>query len=158
MDFTYTLAIIGLPFITFLILGLLHNKLSHKLAGIIGSSSLGISFILSCITAYFYFFKYGKIDGAYQKIEAFNITWLQLTDQLHIDMGILLDPISVMMLMVVTTVSLMVHIYSTGYMHGETGFNRFFAFLSLFSFSMLGLVVATNLFQMYIFWELVGVS
>ncbi|HPH15564.1 MAG TPA: hypothetical protein PK029_00205 [Bacteroidales bacterium] len=131
MDFTYTLAIIGLPFVTFLLLGLLHNKLSHKLAGIIGSSSLFISFTLSCITAYFYFFKYGKVDGAYQKIEAFNITWLQLTDQLHIDMGILLDPISVMMLMVVTTVSLMVHIYSTGYMHGDNGFNRFFSFLSL---------------------------
>ncbi|HPM13110.1 MAG TPA: NADH-quinone oxidoreductase subunit L [Bacteroidales bacterium] len=158
MDFTYTLAIIGLPFVTFVLIGLLHNKISHKLAGIIGSSSLFISFTLSCITAYFYFFKYGKVDGAYQKIEAFNITWLQLTDQLHIDMGILLDPISVMMLMVVTTVSLMVHIYSTGYMHGDNGFNRFFSFLSLFSFSMLGLVVATNLFQMYIFWELVGVS
>jgi NADH-quinone oxidoreductase subunit L len=81
-----------------------------------------------------------------------------MTDNLHIDMGILLDPISVMMLLVITTVSLMVHIYSLGYMKGEKGFERFFAFLSLFSFSMLGLVVATNIFQMYIFWELVGIS
>ncbi len=70
----------------------------------------------------------------------------------------LIDPISVMMLIVITTVSLMVHIYSLGYMKGERGFERFFAILSLFTFSMLGLVVATNLFQMYIFWELVGVS
>jgi NADH-quinone oxidoreductase subunit L len=83
---------------------------------------------------------------------------LQFTDKLHIDIGILLDPISVMMLIVVTTVSLMVHIYSLGYMKGEKGFERFFAFLSLFSFSMLGLVLATNIFQMYIFWELVGIS
>jgi len=59
---------------------------------------------------------------------------------------------------VITTVSLMVHIYSLGYMKGDPGFARFFAFLSLFSFSMLGLVLATNIFQMYIFWELVGVS
>ena len=77
---------------------------------------------------------------------------------LHINLGILLDPISVMMLVVITTVSLMVHVYSLGYMHGEKGFQRYYAFLSLFSFSMLGLVVATNIFQMYIFWELVGVS
>src|SRR5659263_257070 len=62
------------------------------------------------------------------------------------------------MLIVVTTVSWMVHIYSIGYMKGDTGFYRFFSFLSLFSFSMLGLVLATNIFQMYIFWELVGVS
>ena len=73
-------------------------------------------------------------------------------------MGVMLDPISVMMLVVITTVSLMVHIYSLGYMKGERGFARFYAFLSLFTFSMLGLVVATNIFQMYIFWELVGVS
>jgi NADH-quinone oxidoreductase subunit L len=73
-------------------------------------------------------------------------------------MGILLDPISVMMLVVITTVSFMVFLYSLGYMQGEKGFVRYYAFLSLFSFSMLGLVVATNLFQLYMFWELVGVS
>ena len=73
-------------------------------------------------------------------------------------MGILLDPISVMMLIVISTVSLMVHIYSFGYMKGERGFQRYYAFLSLFTMSMLGLVVATNIFQMYLFWELVGVS
>ncbi len=70
--------------------------------------------------------------------------------------GILLDPISVMMLIVISTVSLMVHIYSFGYMKGEVGFQRYYAFLSLFTMSMLGLVVATNIFQMYLFWELVG--
>ena len=60
--------------------------------------------------------------------------------------------------MVITTISFMVHLYSLGYMEGEKGFQRYYAFLSLFSFSMLGLVVATNIFQMYIFWELVGAS
>ena len=88
----------------------------------------------------------------------FNIEWLRFTDTLHIDLGVLLDPISAMMLIVITTVSLMVHIYSLGYMKGERGFERYYAFLSLFSCSMLGLVLATNIFQMYIFWELVGVS
>jgi NADH-quinone oxidoreductase subunit L len=63
-----------------------------------------------------------------------------------------------MMLLVITTVSLMVHIYSFGYMKGERGFQRYYAFLSLFTGAMLGLVVATNIFQMYVFWELVGVS
>lgn len=63
-----------------------------------------------------------------------------------------------MMLVVISTVSLMVHIYSFGYMKGERGFQRYYAFLSLFTMSMMGLVVATNIFQMYIFWELVGVS
>ncbi|HEX2977233.1 MAG TPA: proton-conducting transporter membrane subunit, partial [Bacteroidales bacterium] len=142
----------------FLILGLGGHKLKAKLSGLLGTTGLAIITILSYITAYKYFFLTEKVNDAYQKISAFNITWLQFTDKLHIDMGILLDPISVMMLVVVTTVSLMVHIYSLGYMKGERGFERFYAFLSLFSFSMLGLVSATNIFQMYIFWELVGVS
>ncbi len=88
----------------------------------------------------------------------YNFVWLPFTETLHFDLGILLDPISVMMLIVITTVSLMVHIYSFGYMKGEVGFQRYYAFLSLFTMSMLGLVVATNIFQMYLFWELVGVS
>jgi NADH-quinone oxidoreductase subunit L len=62
------------------------------------------------------------------------------------------------MLVVVTVVSLMVHIYSLGYMKGEERFATYYAFLSLFTFSMLGLVVSVNIFQIYMFWELVGVS
>ena len=142
----------------FVFLGLAGHKYFPKFSGILGTCGLAIITVLSYITAYKYFFTSEKVEGAYQKITAFNITWLQLTDKLHIDLGILLDPISVMMLIVISTVSLMVHIYSLGYMKGEKGFERFFSFLSLFSFSMLGLVLATNIFQMYIFWELVGVS
>src|SRR5512133_3135670 len=142
----------------FLLLGLAGHKLKARLSGLLGTAGLAIITVLSYITAYKYFFLSEKVDDAYQKIVAFNTTWLQFTDKLHIDLGVLIDPISVMMLIVITTVSLMVHIYSLGYMKGERGFERFFAILSLFTFSMLGLVVATNLFQMYIFWELVGVS
>jgi NADH-quinone oxidoreductase subunit L len=158
INFNYTILIPLLPFMMFLILGLGGHKLKAKLSGLLGTTGLAIINILSYVTAYKYFFLTEKVNDAYQKILAFNTTWLQFTDKLHIDMGILLDPISVMMLVVVTTVSLMVHIYSLGYMKGERGFERFYAFLSLFSFSMLGLVSATNIFQMYIFWELVGVS
>jgi NADH-quinone oxidoreductase subunit L len=158
MNFTYTILIPAIPFFTFLFIGLLNSKLKPSTASSIGTIGIFISFILSIFTAYQYFFQTDKIDGAYQKIVAVNSVWLQFSDKLHIDMGILLDPISVMMLVVVTTVSLMVQIYSIGYMKGEGGFARFYAFLSLFSFSMLGLVLASNIFQMYIFWELVGVS
>ena len=73
-------------------------------------------------------------------------------------MGILLDPISVMMIVIVTFISLMVHIFSLGYMKGTARLHAYYAFLSLFTFSMLGLVLSSNIFQLYIFWELVGVS
>jgi len=158
INFNYTIWILLIPFLMFIFLGLAGHKYFPKLSGILGTSGLAIITILSYVTAYKYFFVSEKIEGAYQKIIAFNFTWLQFTDKLHIDIGALLDPISVMMLVVISTVSLMVHIYSLGYMKDEKGFERFFSFLSLFSFSMLGLVLATNIFQMYIFWELVGVS
>ena len=158
MNFTYTVWIPLIPFIMFILLGLAGHKLKPRLSGLLGTTGLAVITILSYITAWLYFFSAEKTGEAYHKITAFNATWLDLTDKLHIDLGVLLDPISVMMLIVITTVSFMVHIYSLGYMKGEKGFERFFAFLSLFTFSMLGLVLATNIFQMYIFWELVGVS
>ena len=153
----YTIFILILPLLTFIVLGLLGTKLKACTAGLIGTISLGMVALLSYFTA-FQYFTTQKIDGVYQALIPFNTTWLNVGANLHIDLGILLDPISVMMLVVISTVSLMVHIYSMGYMKGEVGFERYYAFLSLFSFSMLGLVLATNIFQMYIFWELVGVS
>ena len=158
INFSYTAWIPLIPFLVFILLGLAGNKLKPRLSGLIGTSGLAVITVLSYITAWLYFFSGGKVGDTYQKITAVNTTWLQFTENLHVDLGVLLDPISVMMLIVISTVSLMVHIYSLGYMKGEKGFERFFAFLSLFSFSMLGLVLATNIFQMYIFWELVGVS
>ena len=145
-----------LPFLSFLFLGLCGKWLSHKVAGLVGTFSLGAVAVLSYWTAIEYFTA-DRVAGAFQTIVPYNFTWLPLGN-LHFDMGILLDPISVMMLIVISTVSLMVHIYSFGYMHGEKGFQRYYAYLSLFTMSMLGLVVATNIFQMYLFWELVGVS
>ncbi len=147
-----------IPFFIFIFLSLAGHKFKPLFAGVLGTVGLFVSFIISLLVAYQYFFVEGLQNGAYQQIIAYKATWLNLTDRLVVSMGSLVDPISVMMLIVVTTVSLMVHLYSIGYMKGEVGFTRFFAFLSLFSFSMLGLVLAPNIFQMYIFWELVGVS
>jgi NADH-quinone oxidoreductase subunit L len=158
INFTYTIWILLIPFFMFILLGLAGYKLKPRLSGLLGTGGLAIITLLSYITAYKYFFATPWIDETYKAITAANTVWLQLTDKLHIDLGVLLDPISVMMLVVVSTVSFMVHIYSIGYMKDEKGFERFFAFLSLFTFSMLGLVAATNIFQMYIFWELVGIS
>ena len=154
--FSYTVFILLLPLLSFLVLGLCGMKMQHKVAGLIGTCSLGAVTLLSYLTA-FQYFTADRVNGIYQAIVPYNFTWLPLGN-LHFDMGILLDPISVMILIVISTVSLMVHIYSFGYMHGEKGFQRYYAFLSLFTMSMLGLVLATNIFQMYMFWELVGVS
>ncbi len=151
------LIILLIPAFNFLLLGLCGVKMSHKTAGVIGTTGLGIVTILSYVSAFNYFLGYGKVDGVYKALSG-SFQWLSFSDTLHIDLGLYLDPISVMMLVVISTVSFMVHLYSNGYMHGERGFQRYYAFLSLFTFSMLGLVVATNIFQMYIFWELVGVS
>jgi NADH-quinone oxidoreductase subunit L len=153
-----SLLIVGMPVFMFLLLGLAGTKLKPIVAGLLGTIGMAVVAVLSYITSLSYFFSSEKIDGAYQKIEKFNYVWMNFGDKLHIDLGFMLDPISAMMLIVITTVSLMVHIYSLGYMKGERGFQRYYAFLSLFTFAMLGLVVATNIFQMYIFWELVGVS
>ena len=152
----YTLFILLLPFLSFLLLGVWGKWLSHKVAGLIGTLSLAAVTVLSYMTAWTYFTA-DRVGGIYETLVPYNFEWLPM-GSLHFDMGIMLDPISVMMLIVISTVSLMVHIYSFGYMHGERGFQRYYAFLSLFTMSMLGLVVATNIFQMYLFWELVGVS
>lgn len=153
MSFQYTIWILLLPFIAFVINGLGSGKIPGKISGWIATIAIGISTFLSYRTAFQYF-----TSSSREQVIAVKTTWLRFNDTLQIDLGILLDPISVMMLVVITTVSLVVFLYSQGYMKNESGYDRYFAFLSLFSFSMLGLVVATNLFQMYMFWELVGIS
>ena len=161
MEFSYTVAVLIIPIVMFLFLGIVGVKLSKKTAGLLGTCAMGVTTLIAYASALTYFFGTSQgqiVDGVRQQLAVLDVTWLQFTENLVIKLGILLDPISAMMLIVITTVSLMVHIYSLGYMDGEKGFQRYYAFLSLFTFSMLGLVVATNIFQMYIFWELVGVS
>ena len=154
----YTILILLLPLLSFLFLGLAGMKLKPVVAGAIGTAVLAVVALLSYCTAFEYFSAGRDASGVFPTLVPRNTVWLPISRTLHIDLGILLDPISVMMLVVISTVSLMVHVYSLGYMKGERGVQRYYAFLSLFTMSMMGLVVATNIFQMYLFWELVGVS
>ena len=159
MSYSSYIALIPLlPMASFVILGLFGKKYFNKFSGIIGCIVLMVVTALTLYTAYQYFFVEGKVNGVFQTIIPLKFTWLNFSPSLSIDMGIILDPISVMMIVVVSFVSLMVHIFSLGYMKGEERFGTYYSFLSLFTFSMLGLVVASNIFQIYIFWELVGIS
>ena len=134
------------------------KKYFSQFAGIIGTVSLFGSALFSIIIAYQYFFLDGFVNGRFVQIIPFDFEWIKFTADLSIHIGILIDPISVMMLVVVSVISFMVHLYSISYLKGEERYTTYFSFLSLFTFSMLGLVIATNIFQTYIFWELVGVS
>lgn len=159
MTFSSYIALIPLlPLAGFVLLGLFGKKYFKQSSGIIGVLLMLISTALAIYTAYQYFFINGKAGDAYQTLIPVRYTWLQFSSGTSIDMGITLDPIAVMMMVIVTFVSLMVHIFSLGYMKGEERFGTYYSFLSLFTFSMLGLVVASNIFQIYIFWELVGIS
>ena len=169
-QYSYLIAILIIPIVMFLFLGLMTTKLSKKVAGTLGTIGLGACLVIGYTAALTYF-----ASGNLEPIKVLDTVWIdfsQIAKGFSINLGIYLDPISAMMLIVVTTISFLVHLYSNGYMDDahlikygheadggvKHGFQRYFAFLSLFTFSMLGLVLATNIFQMYIFWELVGVS
>ena len=153
-DVTLGYLIFLCPLLTFVINGLFVGNRNAKAAAAIAVTLNGVSALSAILVAVHYFCS----TFAPQKAVLFEFTFLPFVDDLVARIGMLVDPLSVMMLVVVTFISLMVNIYSIGYMREDRAEGRFFALLSLFSFSMLGLVVATNLFQMFIFWELVGVS
>ena len=153
-----SLVLILLPLLSFVVLALAGKRINPKMAGLIGTTSTVIAALLAFYIAEGYFFEFGKVAGAYTHQIVLQLPWLQFTNDLSIDIGIVLDSLSVMMLVVITLVSAMVNLYSINYMHGEDYLRRYFSYLSLFTFSMLGLVVSVNIFQMYIFWELVGIS
>ncbi len=166
MPLSYTILVIAIPLLMFLFLGLAGVKMGKKLTGVLGVCAMGVTTVIAYAVALTYFFGTGDgqiVDGVRQQLVLNDWTWLKFSENLVVKLGVLLDPISAMMLIVITTVSFMVHLYSLGYMsdhHGkpEKGFQRYYAFLALFTFSMLGLVVSTNIFQMFIFFEMVGVS
>ena len=153
-DITLGYLILLFPLITFVVNGLFLGNKCAKAAAIFAVLCNGLAFAAAGTLA----FRYFSSDFAPQKAILFDHTFIPFAGDLIARIGMLIDPLSVMMLVVVTFISFMVNIYSIGYMREDRAAGRFFALLSLFSFSMLGLVVATNLFQMFIFWELVGVS
>lgn len=148
----------GLPLFGFVLLAIFGKRYFPKQSGMVGTLLMLVTCGIACATAYKYFFVTGNVDGVYLHQYAFKYVWLPFSETMSIDMGAMMDPISMIMIVVVTFISLMVHIYSLGYMKGEERFAIYYSYLGLFTFSMLGLVLSTNIFQIYIFWELVGVS
>ena len=106
----YTIFILLLPLLSFLVLGIGGKWMTHRTAGIIGTTVLAVVAVLSYATAWQYFSAPRLADGTFATLMPYNVTWLPFTSTLSIDLGILLDPISVMMLIVISTVSLMVHL------------------------------------------------
>ncbi len=136
-----------LPFIAFLTI-MAWARRWPNLSSYLSISAIGASFLLA-LSVVFPMIKMGGYEREY------IIPWFS-TGNLHIDAGILFDSLTAVMLIVVTSVSLLVQIFSMGYMRGDDGFARFYALLSLFTFSMLGLVLANNFIVIFVFWELVG--
>ncbi|MGZ8899379.1 MAG: NADH-quinone oxidoreductase subunit L [Limisphaerales bacterium] len=140
--------ILFLPLIAAGIIALFTRR-SPAVSAQISIAAIAVSFLLTLGL----FFRLGNETS----LNVAPIQWLSVGN-LNVEIGFLVDRLSVLMLLVVTGVGLMIHVYSYGYMKGDKSFSRFFASLSLFTFSMLGIVFATNFFQMFIFWELVGLS
>ncbi|PCJ61318.1 MAG: NADH-quinone oxidoreductase subunit L [Planctomycetota bacterium] len=152
--YSYSWLILVAPFIAFLVNSLWLGKKNWKAAAGLSTFAMAGSAVYSIKIAFDFFTQL----PAQKHIIAWQYNWLEFNDTLTAKIGCLLDPISVMMLVVITVIATMVNIYSIGYMKDDPSAGRFFGTLSLFCFSMLGLVVATNLIQIYVFWELVGVS
>lgn len=142
-----------LPLLSFLALGVFVRGRSANLTAIIAT----LTVTACCFLGWGLALEHIQ-SGITSAIVPFNFEWLRYQEYLSVTAGILLDPLSVLLIVVVTTVSALVHIYSLGYMAHEEGKGRFFLFLNLFTFSMLGLVVAPNIVQMFVCWELVGAS
>lgn len=147
------------PMLSFLVNGLFLGSRSRTAAGYFSIAMAGASMVTAVAIAYGFFSALAAQSAeAARAVIPWEYVWMPLQGDFVLKIGMLLDPISVMMLVVVSVIAFFVNIYSVGYMHEDPAAGRFFALLSLFAFSMLGLVQAANLFQMFIFWELVGVS
>ncbi len=152
MILTLTWIIFFLPFVMALILGYGLPK-SSKLAGALGTGAMFAAFLLSCALLP----QYDALKHQGQTLLESSLPWIH-AGNLSIDFGIYVNGLTLLMLLVVTGIGTLVFLFSTSYMAGDPGYNRYFACLSLFSFSMLGIVLANNLIQIFIFWELVGLS
>ncbi len=146
-----SLVILLLPLLSFIIL-IFFGKRLGKISAAIGTSVLAIDLILSVAVAFTRLTRYAG-EAMFQA----DMNWINFgTSSLKLGIGV--DNLSVIMLVVVTLISTLVHLFSIEYMAGDKRFSRFYAYLGLFSFSMLGIVIANNFLNMYIFWELVGIS
>ena len=141
-----------LPLASFAIISLVIRPFLDRFSlfsGLLLSGSLLVSFLISV------WLLWQNAHGVHLEYEPH--LWLDLGNS-SISFGLLLDPVTAVMLVVVTGISLLVQVYSLGYMKGDPGFSRYFAYMALFTASMLGLTLASNIVQLYFFWELVGIS
>jgi NADH-quinone oxidoreductase subunit L len=136
-----------LPFIGFLINGLFGKNMSKSMVGFVGAGALLGSFILTILC-------FNQV-GASGPIQT-TLYHFMTIDRLNLDFGFLVDPLSVWMMMIITGVGFLIHVYSIGYMHDDEGFYKFFAYLNLFIFSMLLLVMGDNFLMLFFGWEGVG--
>ena len=135
-----------LPFTAFVVLGLAGWRIKDR-AHLVAVPAVALSWVLSV---------FAFIDVASGSVVSVPLyTWLT-SGVLDIHIGLSIDRLTAVMLLLVTTVSGLVHVYTIGYMHGEPGYARFFSYIALFTFSMLMLVLADNLLQLFVFWEAVG--
>jgi len=137
-----------LPLLSFLIIGLNFKSIGKKVTSFLACGSVFLSFVFSII-AFF------QIQSGAGNIEVKLFDWIATT-KFMVDFSFLVDPLSALMLLVVTGVSFLIHVYSIGYISHDEGFNRFFAYMNLFVFSMLILVLGSNYLMMFIGWEGVG--
>lgn len=138
-----------LPFLAFALIGLIFHRWP-KFSTAVSILSIAASFVFSVMVAMTVF---STAEGTVYEA---GTRWLSMPG-LQVDMGLLIDPLTAVMLLVVTTIALLVQIYSIGYMHGDPGIASYYAYQSLFAGSMLGLVVSNNFGQIFVFWELVGI-
>ncbi|OHC03953.1 MAG: NADH-quinone oxidoreductase subunit L [Planctomycetes bacterium RIFCSPLOWO2_12_FULL_40_19] len=131
--------------------GFLGKKLNKAIVGIVGCTAIGLSFIVS----FFIFIDLLKFDPEHRVFEKDYFTWIG-SGTFEAIAGLQVDPLSVIMILVVSGVGFLIHVYSVGYMHDDDGFYRYFTYLNLFTFSMLLLVLANNFLLMFIGWEGVG--
>ncbi|MFC2017012.1 NADH-quinone oxidoreductase subunit L [Chloroflexota bacterium] len=153
MPYELVWVIFLLPLLSFVIISLFVRPfLNHKpkLSGYITIASILGSFILSIWALM------SVLAASAHELPIPDISWVVIEGGVTIHLGLIMDSLTAVMLIIVTVVSLMVQIYSQGYMHGDPGYHRYFAFMSLFTASMLGLVLADNLLFLFVFWELVG--
>ena len=153
-----SIVVLLLPLLSFVILIFFNRKLPRR-GDFVGVGILGTAFAISAYI--FWQVVVQAYDPAFRI--AWDFTWIDLGNvpgvgPLQIKMGVVIDNLTSIMLAMVTLISLLVHLYSTGYMAGDKNYGRYFAFLGIFTFSMLGIVLSDNLFSIYIFWELVGLS
>ena len=143
------LAIVLAPLFGAIVAGLFGKQIGRAGAHWVTNIGVAISFVLSILV-----FKYMVFDGG-QPFNGSVYTWM-VSDGIKFEVGFLVDRLTAMMLLVVTFVSFMVHIYTIGYMHDDPGYQRFFSYISLFTFSMLMLVMSNNFMQLFFGWEAVG--